>query len=162
MTQDLSWRNDVINKSILRCIKRFYLREFRKRNQNIVKKRYAQFSSSIIFRAIKSMIKDLLGDIENLAEISQLVMIIIAIKPANRYPFIKDIYEKGNKIVGWMYQYSNSKFEQIVSIPELKIIWDFVLENHQDQMFKDWSKAISKNSEVYKEAVKEFALKFHD
>ena len=105
--KSFSEREDVINKALLRSIKRFYLQEFKKDNLFIVQQRYRQVSASTILNGFKTTCRRLFGDIPNLHKISQFLMIISGIKPMNKYPFSKRILKKGEHVSSAMYKYSS-------------------------------------------------------
>ena len=151
---DLSKRYDVVNKTILRCIKRFFLKIFRKNNVELTKRRYSQLKSSLIFQAMKAMWKQVFGDIENLDKVSQFIMIISSIKPANTYPFDKDIEEKANDVVSWLYRYSNKKLAKILKHEEFKQIALHVIDNHYGEIINETNNTIAKNVILYKDALK--------
>ena len=74
--KELKDRQDVINKALLRSLKRFYLEEFRSDNKHIVKKRYKQVPGEMVLNGFTKTCRRLFGDIPNINEISQFVMII--------------------------------------------------------------------------------------
>ena len=94
----LSERQDVINKALLRSIKRFYLEEFRKDNNSLTKLRYKQVPAEMILKGFKDTSRRLFGDIPNLSQISQFLMIISSINPKNKYPYSKRILAKGEQV----------------------------------------------------------------
>ena len=49
----LNLRPDAINETLLRCIKRFYLKKFKASNKTIVRRRYKHSKTSYILRALK-------------------------------------------------------------------------------------------------------------
>lgn len=92
---NFSRRYDVLNKSILRGIKRVFMKKFRTQNKKIAGARYAQTRAAIILKSFKAMLTDMLEYPENIDQISQFVMIFCGIQPKTRYPFEKDIKNKG-------------------------------------------------------------------
>ena len=48
-----SQRADIVNKALLRSLKRFYFQEFKKDNKRIVKKRFRQVQAEEIFNGFK-------------------------------------------------------------------------------------------------------------
>ena len=69
-------RNDIVNRALLRSIKRFYYEEFKKDNKRIVKKRFKQVLPKVMFNGFKRTCHRLFGDMPNLDIITQFVMII--------------------------------------------------------------------------------------
>ena len=105
--KSFSDREDVINKGLLRSIRRFYLHEFKKDNPSIVQQRYIQVSASTMLNGFKTTCRRFFGGIPNLQKIPQFLMIISGIKPMNKYPFSKRILKKGEHVSSAMYKYSS-------------------------------------------------------
>ena len=156
----LSERRDVIEKAVLRSIKRFYLQEFRKDNDSIVQKRYKQAADYTILRGFKKTCKRLFGDIPNLDEISQFLMIISFIKPLNKCRFNKEIQRKANIMNSVMYKYSLTKWKKLFEISELGFVFKYVYENHPDFLFGACKNKDNKLKQKCVETLDHWMIKF--
>ena len=72
----MSRRSDIVNKALLRSIKRFYFEEFKNDNKKIVKKRFKQVPAEEVFRGFRKTCLRLFGDITDINTISEFVMFI--------------------------------------------------------------------------------------
>ena len=74
--QKLSTRIDIVNRGLLRSVKRFYLEEFKEDNKKIVKKRFRQVRAQDILEGFKKTCHRLFGDLPNLDLIAQFLKIV--------------------------------------------------------------------------------------
>ena len=158
----LSERQDVINKALLRSIKRFYLEEFRKDNNSLTKLRYKQVPAAMILKGFKDTSRRLFGDIPNLSQISQFLMIISSINPKNKYPYSKRILAKGEQVCEMLYKYSFQKFRRLFEIQEFELIFKYIYENHRDRIFKLCTKKEIENKEPYKKMLDTWIANFDE
>ena len=157
-----SERDDVINKALLRSIKRFYVQEFRNDNDDLIKKRYKQVSASSIFNGFKKTSRRLFGDISNLNYIAQFIMIMSSVKAMNTYPFDQRVLAKAEQINNAMYKYSYTKFKKIFEIEEFEFIFRHILVNHRDRIFKLCTNKEIENKEVYNQMLEKWIEKFSE
>ena len=156
----LNERQDVINKALLRSIKRFYFEEFRKDNKDLIKKRYKQVPSKVVLNGFKKTCLRLFGDIPNLSQISQFIMILSAISPMDKYSYDKSILTKAEQVCAAMYKYSSIKFKKLFNIEELEFIFCYIYNNHRDRIFKLWTKKEIENKEPYNQMLDTWIAKF--
>ena len=155
-------RQDVINKALLRSIKRFYFDEFRKDNKDLIKQRYKQVSAAAILSGFKTTCQRLFGDIPNLDMIAQFIMILSSIKPMNKYPHNKRIKVKAEKVSTVMYKYSSVKFHQLFEIQEFEFVFRYIYDNHRDRIFKLCTKKEVENKEPYNQMLDTWIARFID
>ena len=155
-----SERDDVINKALLRSVKRFYLQEFRNDNPAITKKRYKHSNAFIIFDGFKSTCLRLFGDIPNLNKITQFIMILSSFKSTNTYPFDDKIVAKVEQVNTAMYKYSYTKLQKVFRIKEFEFVFRHIFENHRDRIFKLWNKKEIQNKEIYNKMLDIWLAKF--
>ena len=157
------FRVDVVNKSLLRTVRRFVMREFRKDNKRLVKKRFWQVKAEDIHAGFVKTCNRLFKDLANIDSISQFAMIISGIKPLDTYLFEESVKANGDLVVKLMYDYSVSKFKKIFQINELKEIVRYILKNHPDDMHKPNSsknQAYQANQESYAKMIDHWMAKF--
>ena len=158
--KELKDRQDVINKALLRSLKRFYLEEFRSDNKYIMKKRYKQVPGEMVLNGFTKTCRRLFGDIPNINEISQFVMIISWIKPVDKYPFIEQILTKGERICKVMCKYSYAKLQELFDIQEFEFVFRFIYDNHRERIFKLCTKKQVDNKEAYSQMLDSWIDKF--
>ena len=158
----LSERRDVIEKAVLRSIKRFYLKEFKKDNKSIVRKRFKQATASAIIKGFKKMCRRLFGDISNLNEISEFLMIISSIKPTHSYPFIKSVKSKADLVNSVMYKYSRTMVRKILKIKELGIAFKYIYENHPEFVSKSCKNKDKESKNICNETLNQWMEQFTD
>ena len=127
----------MINRALLRSVRRFYLEEFKKDNKRIVKKRFKQVKVIDIFKGFKKTRNRLFGDnFQNDDTITQFVMIISSVKCKGKYSYDEEIKAKGELVARQMQDYSYGTFQKIFEIKEFEFIVKYLLENHYDRIFK--------------------------
>ena len=156
----LSDRQDVINKALLRSIRRFYLEEFRNDNECLAKQRYRQVPGAMILNGFKDTCRRLFGDIPNLHQISQFLMIISSINSMNKYPFNKRISAKGEQVSAMMYKYSYAKFQKLFEIEEFEFVFKYIYNNHRERIFKLCTKKEIENKEPYNQMLDTWITNF--
>ena len=155
-----SERQDVINKALLRSIKRFYFDEFRKDNKDLVRQRYKQLPAGVIFNGFKKTCLRLFGDIPNLSQIAQFIMILSGIKPMNKYPYNKRIMTSAEQVCTVMYKYTAIKFHKLFEIQEFESIFRCIYDNHRDRIFKLCTKEEIENKEPYNQMLDTWIARF--
>ena len=151
----LWWRDDVVNKTLLRCIKRFYLNEFKSRNKEIVRKRYVNTSSELLLDRVESLCSDLFPNIKKRDLLSQFMFIIIDIKEHDGLDFNKTVEKKGKSVVSCMKSYTTKKFNSLYNQREIKKLARYVFENHLETLITS-EKAIQANKDRYLKAIEDF------
>ena len=112
------------------------MEEFRNDNKSLIKLRYRQVPAAMILNGFKDTCRRLFGDIANLNQISQFLMIISSIHSMNKYPFDKKILAKGEKVSAIMYKYSYTKFQRLFAIEEFEFVFKYIYNNHRERIFK--------------------------
>ena len=159
-SNSISERRDVIEKAVLRSIKRFYLNEFRKDNKNIIHKRYKNVTNSIILKGFIKTCSRLFGDIPGLNEIAQFLMIISSVKSTSAYKFSKEIQKKASIVNSVMHKYSYKKWKKIFEIRELGFAFKYVYENHPDYLSQAYKNKDNEIKEKCGETLEHWMMKF--
>ena len=129
-------RSDIINKALLRSIKRFIIKEFKKDNKRLVKKRFRQAKAIDILAGFVKTWNRLLPNIPNIDSIAQFAMILSGIRSSDTYPHEESLKNKADHVVHVIYHYTASQFEQIFKIKELEVIVKFIFENSPEDLYK--------------------------
>ena len=144
-SQDLSKRKDVVNKTLLRSLKRYY----------------TNFFESDITKYLTSQ-KDEIASYTNhnkrpmsIASVKTLVEIIRA--PSNMRPNLKSKYDKQmwDDFHACLYQYSHTKLYMLLNLPQVKFIVKDYIENGIEIMLAN-DETLKKNPEVYRKACTRF------
>ena len=106
------------------------MKEFKKDNKKIVKKRFKQVNAVKVFDGFLKTCKRLFGDIPNITQMAQLIMIISCVKPRNKYSYDQTIKQKGELIIKAMQDYTLSSFNKLFEIEEFGFIIRFIFQNH--------------------------------
>ena len=106
------------------------MKEFRKDNKRIVKKRFKQVDAATVFEGFLKTCIRLFGYIPNIVQMAQLVMKISCIKPRDEYSYHEAIKEKGQLIFQTIKVYSVSNFNKLFQIEEFGFIVRFIVQNH--------------------------------
>ena len=80
--------------------------------------RFKQVDSAIVFDGFFKTCKRLFGDIPNITQMTQFIMIISCVKPRDEYPYDETLREKGKLIVETMRAYLVPKFHSLFQIDE--------------------------------------------
>ena len=163
LNNNLAFRVDVVNKSLLRSLKRFVTKEFKKDNRRLVKKRFRQVKAVDILAGFTKTWNRLFKDAANIDSIAQFAMILTGIKPLDTYQFEESVKIDGDLVVKMMYDYSISKFEQVFQIDELKAIFGYVLKNHPEDIYRPNSsknKTYQANQDSYATMIDHWMAKF--
>ena len=175
-------RDDVMNKTMLRAIRRFYSNLFKRDNSRIIRKRFRNATSDEFIIAIKDLIKKYIlpnvntmlnemnrsssdldylsrllehDDSEELNNLAVFLMRFIGFKPKDCTKYGRDIEAKGEQIQSCMYSYSYPKFLDICNINELKIIFKCTFMYHLEKILKEDKTLLIKRKE-YMTAFKNF------
>ena len=124
------------------------MREFKKDNKRLVKKRFRQVKAVDILAGFVKTWSRLLPNIPNIDSIAQFAMILSGITPSDTYPHEEIIKNKADHVVKMMYHYVSSHFEQIFKIKELEVIVKCIIQNS----LEDFYKPCSAKHQVKKEA----------
>ena len=102
-------------------------------------------------------------DAANIDSIAQFAMILSGIKPLDTYQFEELVKISGDLVVKMMYDYSISKFDQVFQIDELKVIFEYVLKNHPEDIYRPNSsknKTYQANQDSYATMIGHWKAKF--
>ena len=112
------------------------MREFKKDNKGLVKKRFLQVKAQDILSGfVKTWNRLLPNNIPDIDSFAQFVMIISWIKSRGTYPYEESIKAKGDIVAKMMQEYKYREFEHIFKIKELKTIFVLVLQNSPEDMY---------------------------
>ena len=167
-------REVIVNKIVLRAIRRFYLSIFKSENQKLVQRRYTNvYSEEFVSALNKIIIHKVLPDIQSdvnskiskysfdLSEMnhdttwpSDLTIFLfrfIGFKSKDEIKYNKNIELKGDLIQNWLYHYSNFKLDKLLDILEFRVLFQYAYYFHFDSMLKK-DTTLSTNTEEYSKA----------
>ena len=159
---ELSRRSDVVNKSLLRSIRRYYLLKFRKQNKDLMRKRLTNVKMNKILNALKLICEEEFEQNKisvGFEELARFMLVFLNLKPRRYYGYDKNIINKAGQVQDCMRKYSYIKFQNLNSIEELKIMTLKIKESYIDDFFLKM-KINKQNEEVYKQAMDAFVNNF--
>ena len=133
---NLSSRQDVVNKSILRQMRKYYLNVFKNTNSKIVRLRFCNVKSSEITRAIKGIISREFESESYPNDLHYYLIGILKIKDVSRMKWDLAIKRDVSDFLNCTREYSNIKFESL-----FKSIWLRTL-------FKNFISKIDRNNQI--------------
>ena len=157
--ESLATREDVVNKTILRWLKRFYLRKLYELGKNINRRNFKKNPTREIIDTLKETSMTLFGASWVNDNLIHFLLIILRLKPNKKITFDKDVEEKGLKVASCMYKYSNLKFSELFAIKELKFLFNFMIDNFYDEVI-ELEKTIKANQSKYEETIQTYKAKF--
>ena len=167
-------REVIVNKIVLRAIRRFYLSIFKSINQKLVQRRYTnvlseEFVSALNKIIIHKVLPEIQSDVNSkntkysfdLSELnhdttwpSDLAIFLfrfIGFKSKDEIKYDKSIELKGDLIQNWLYHYSNFKLDKLLNVLEFRVLFQYAYYFHFDSMLmKDTT--LSTNTEEYSKA----------
>ena len=158
----LSTRSDVINKGLVRSIKSYYLKKFKKMNQKIVRRRFSNVGTSECIKAWESFLKAEFEDDNvsvNYHKFAKFMLIFFNLKPMKSISFEKSIIAKGLQVQDWMRRYSYTKFLNLSQIYELKLLALKIKDLYLEEIFEARG-SMNQNKELYKIALDELIKNF--
>ena len=153
----LHLRSDVVNKTLLRSIRKFYINKFKKVNRSIVRKRFKNVKTTNILRAlIKFWMEEFSGtryeiDYKSLAEF---MMVFLSIKPSSTFKFRKEAVDKATQVQECIGKYSLDKFKNVKKIKEFRILIVKIYNCSLDELLSS-VKTIKNNKDRYTQAIED-------
>jgi hypothetical protein len=143
--QDLSKRKDVVNKTLLRSLKRYYTCIF---PFDIIK--YLKSQKAEITAYTNHNKKPMtMGSVKTLIEIVR--------APANLRPCLKNKYDQNmwDDFHAWLYKYSHTKLYELLKLPQVKyLVKDYLTTGLESMLAND--DTLKKNPDVYRNAGNRF------
>ena len=158
-------RDWVVNKAILRYVRRVYLNLFKDENPKLVKRRFRNVQSSQFFCSLwrlvsRSILPKLKADMifwigsgvtskysfslsdlskfeEEPTSLGVFLFRFIGIKPKDKVRYSEEMESKGEQMQIWMYKYSLPKLRELSKILEFKILFQYVYFNHLDPILNN-------------------------
>lgn len=153
---DLSVRRDVVNKTVLRVMRRFFMQKFKAAYPK--KFRGKEAKSKWYFEYIKKLVVELFGEDHPDLKVLQTNMAAI-INPKHMTP--ADIAETGLDkeefltFYNTIYKYSHTRLASLFQIRALKTIFNHFYNGPMDQIIKSET-SVNKNSTLYLQAFEDF------
>lgn len=160
--QDLAIRKDVVNKTILRCLRRFMTSRYREVADEFFKTN--NHKSKWYFQSIEKFVD--LEFSEYSSERKKLQYYLGSII----YPkFVNKNHlraaemdeEEGQILYECMYKYSHTRLLKIIEFKPIHIIYKYFLKNALEKIL-DTEPAIIKNKETYEKCFQDFLAAFED
>ena len=156
-TKWLNLRSDVVNKTLLRAIKRFYSNKFKIAQKIMVRKRFRNIKTTEILDALAEFWKQQFHNLKLQIEyesLAEFMMLFLDIKPKSTYKFDKSNSIMGALVQDCMRKYSFEKFRALQKSRELRILIVKIYKEDLDELFWE-TKAMEMNRERYIEAIED-------
>ena len=167
-------RKMIVNKAVLRAIRRFYLKIFKNENKKLIKRRYTnvyfeEFVAALDKIIVYKVLPEIQSDVDykkskysyELSELnhdpswpSDLAIFLyrfIGFKSKDERKYSKDIELKGDLMQNWLYRYSNLKLDKLLDVLEFRALFQYVYYLHFDSMLEK-DATLSSNREEYSKA----------
>lgn len=147
----LSIREDVVHKTMIRAVKRFYLKLFKQQNIKLFRKRIVNSRVQDILKALSKMCETFSGT-ENPDDLAEFLLKFLALKPKNymQYSFASE--KNAELAITCMYNYSYGKFAKLCTVKEFSLLFVNLYENHSEEVFEAEKKTLKLHSEIYARA----------
>ena len=158
----LSVRSDLVNKTLIRSIKKFYLNKFKELNKRIVRKRFINVEADIIMQALKNFWTLEFAEISYEIDINfmaEFMMLFLGINSCDGYEFSKETVAKANQAIDWMKIFAFWKLKKVWKAKEFKILL-LKIYNSELEEFLSSVKAAKNNNDRYKQAILELIDSF--
>ena len=167
-------REMIVNKAVLRAIRRSYLKFFKNENRKLVRRRYTNVYSEEFVAALNKIIvhkvlPEIQSDVDSqnskysfeLSELnhdptwpSDLAIFLyrfIGFESKDERKYNKNIELKGDLIQNWLYRYSNLKLDKLFDVLEFRVLFQYVYYFHFDFILEK-DATLSSNTEEYSKA----------
>ena len=158
--EDLHLRQDVVNKTLLRAVKRFYSIKFKSFQKSMVNERLTNAKTSDMLDVLDKFWQQQLQDSKfkiNYRQMAEFMMLFLDIKPQSTYKFDNSILAKAEQALDCIKRYSSQKFRKIQQIRELRILIIHIHSYDIDEFFSR-SKTMEINFSRYISAIEEFIV----
>jgi hypothetical protein len=144
----------VINKGMLRMVKRYYLNLFKKNYSQYSKKRFSNVHSKVLIKALERFTNKFLG-VENDRELATFLFRFLKLNSRDDRKLVTEGEMNAQTVLELMYQYKARKFNNMPEIRELKIL----LKHFLSQDFGDDNSLslAQKNFKPYLKGLKDMA-----
>ena len=156
--KEINLRSDVVNKTLLRAVKRYYFNKFKITQRPMVRKRFRNVRTSVILDALAKFWQEQFESLELKIDyqlMAEFMMLFWGIKPFSTYMFDKLISKKAKLTLDCLNKYSIEKFQYIKTFQELRILIVKIYNCNMDELFSG-AKTIKMNREIYVDAIAEF------
>ena len=153
----LSVRSDLVNKTLIRSIKKLYLNKFKELNKRIVRKRFVNVEADIIMQALVNFWTLEFAEISyeiDLNFMAEFMMLFLGINSYDDYEFSKEAVAKANQAIDCMKIFTFKKLKKVWEAKEFKILL-LKICNSELEEFLSSVKAVKNNKDRYKQAILE-------
>lgn len=156
-----SFREDVIHKTMIRAVKRFYTKLFKQEFPKLFRKRIINVRVFEILDALEKMCETYIGS-ECSASIAEFLLKFLGLKPKNimQYSFSAD--KRAEIAISCMYNYSYGKFAKLCKVREFCLLFEHLYENHLDVVFEAEKKTLKLHNGVYRGAFQNLYVQCKD
>ena len=140
---DFNRRHDVMNKTIMRAVKRFYQRIFKQQNPQFFKQRLVNVPYCKLHVALRAICAKLFRGSAS-SKLPSFLVYFLRLKKINsegRGP-------RGNRnaklMIDCMYKYTSNRFSGLDKIPEFTFLFNHIYDNFQEELFEGEENTLKK------------------
>lgn len=156
---NFSLRDDVVNKTILRSIRRYYLNLFKRKYPAIVRKRFRNVKAVKIFEAVEGLVEKVFPNCQHKPELSDFLYVVLGIKSSAMFNLEDKSKNRGHKVAVCLHRYSGALFSQLFEFWELQTLFCHVYDDNYDK-FLNSEKTIKSNRNKYERVMSEIRHSF--
>ena len=145
---DLSLRQDVVTKTLLRAIRRVFFYEFKANNIQLFRKRIVNVPVKRLTKATKQMCERMFKHTEVNDSFVAFMQTFLRFKQVSTKNIWEESYNKSMQVEDCLFKFSMAKFKKIINIPELQACIRLVTREHKEQMFQNEA-VLQNNRELY-------------
>jgi hypothetical protein len=147
---------DIINKSALRMVRRFFRRIFMKDNKKLVRRSFVNIEFEEVVRDLKTMVTKYFG-IEDSEPLALFFLRLLSLKPINDPNAESESELNAHNFLKALNKFSITRFDKVHKFPEFRILINYIftcqLPDSQtsciDAMFEQEHKIIGSNRDKY-------------
>lgn len=143
-------REDVVVKSVLRAIKKYFLKQFQEHNRKLVRKRIRNIPTRDLLAGLKKMLVAIMGDLPTVDDLAYFLLIILGLKRSKQKVHDQKIEENGLLFIACTKNnYSSAKYNELVKVREVGQLVNHIFTRDLDSFF-DGQKGCPFNSEIHR------------
>ena len=153
----LHLRSDVVNKTLLRAVKRFYSNKFKMLQKSIAKRSSHNATTVDILDTLTQFWEQQFEGLKLRVEfrlLAQFMMLFLDIKTKSAHRLEKSISNKAKKTLDCLRKYSADKFKDVQKWRELRILIVKIYEHNLEEFFSE-AKTIQMSRDRYIEAIED-------
>lgn len=153
--KDLSKRKDVIGKTLLRAVRRFFMRKFKLFNRRIIRKRIINVSPTHLAAGTKKMCESVFDETAVGDEFVLFMQTFLNLKPNEKSEEKSASSKRANEVLDCLNNFSMAKYAVIKWYKEVKAMIQVIHNKYMEEIFEK-EKSFRREKESYVSAIREY------